>query len=326
MMDLRPQDCWQLISQPLADIIAKKADALGCAECDGQSALHVLASPTSEVSMLNPAVEESQGGQKRGLPNRMFRSPKRSFLEDAAIKDILQGSISWAAFDREFYIGSVQGVSGELGTERLIEHYLFQGALGQVSPNRWFDEAFYRKSNPDVRSGIAEGTWTSGFEHYCRVGYMDRSPHWLFDPAFYRQCNPILTDESLLSCDFVNSYDHYVQFGAIEERQAHPILDPAFYLSRLPAGQAESCKRLGAFKHFLAGKWRQYPPGQHEPLLSPNFDPNRYLDAHPEVDEQIREGIWHSSVHHYLFNRNQIAAELEEIQMCALRDMDHAAD
>lgn len=58
--------------------------------------------------------------------------------------------------------------------------------------NQKFDEAAYRKANPDVDQAITDGALQDGWSHYVENGYFEgRSPGvYHVDPKFYRRTYP----------------------------------------------------------------------------------------------------------------------------------------
>jgi ADP-heptose:LPS heptosyltransferase/GT2 family glycosyltransferase len=222
---------------------------------------------------------------------------------DAANPFLHHPKAAWAIFDPAFYSASNPATKPFEDHAALLEHYLSEGAAAGHSPNRWFDETFYRRSSVEVEDLIRAGEFASGFEHYCRIGYARQAPHWLFDPVFYVKRNPKLTDEALKTSGFINAYDHFLKHGAAEQRPCHQFFDPVAYARALDRDTASICEATGGFKHFLLSKWNGRQPGLAEPRVSPHFDPGAYLAAYPKVAEDISAGIWHSALHHYLANR-----------------------
>jgi hypothetical protein len=145
----------------------------------------------------------------------------------------------WARFDPGFYAAANPAAHSLTDAAELLAHYLTQGAAAGFSPNRWFDEAFYRQTNDDVAELIRLGHLASGFEHYCQTGFATRAPHWLFDPAFYHAHNPSLTEDVLQAAGFANAYDHFLKHGAAEQRPCHPFFDPAAYMGYVQ----DTCKK-----------------------------------------------------------------------------------
>jgi hypothetical protein len=72
-----------------------------------------------------------------------------------------------ANFDEGFY---AERYAGELDGLGAFEHYLIRGIASGNSPNRWFDEGFYRALYADVRRAVEAGDVSSGFEHYLLWG------------------------------------------------------------------------------------------------------------------------------------------------------------
>lgn len=209
----------------------------------------------------------------------------------------------WADFDEAFYRQrtSLTATPPQLGS--LLQHYLTEGAKQGYSPNIWFDETFYRRASPELEQLIQTGELHSAFVHYCTSGYQSHAPHWLFDPKTYEELNPQLTSRVLTDSGFVNSYDHFLRHGAVEQRQGHRFFDPACYLAALPPDEVANCVAMGPFKHFLCQSWPCNEPGDLEPKTSSHFDPAWYREAYPAVAGEVRAGRWHSALHHYLFHK-----------------------
>jgi hypothetical protein len=105
---------------------------------------------------------------------------------------------------------------------------------------------------------------------------LGRAIHWLrtarelrplFDREFYLRTNPDVAAAG------VDPLRHYLTHGAAEQRQPHPLFDPAHYLACSPAARSAENPLL----HFLrttSGKW----PGTH-----PLFDSEAYVRAYPEA-------------------------------------------
>jgi O-antigen biosynthesis protein len=103
-------------------------------------------------------------------------------------------AITWNEFDTGWYRRfHCQGRD----VQDALEEYLTVGQASGHSPNMFFDEAWYRRRNPDVAEAVQAGHFSSGFDHYCRAGFRTRSPHWLFDVSYYEAGSPDLTADSL---------------------------------------------------------------------------------------------------------------------------------
>ena len=74
-----------------------------------------------------------------------------------------------AEFDPAFYREKYLSSFGQ-AVKNPFEHYLVEGTLHQHSPNKWFQEDWYRAFYPDVREAVEAGLFPSGFYHYVLHG------------------------------------------------------------------------------------------------------------------------------------------------------------
>lgn len=88
----------------------------------------------------------------------------------------------------------------------------------------------------------------------------------LFDGEFYLRTNPDVAAARM------DPLKHYLKHGAREQRQPHPLFDPAHYLSGCP----EARNAENPLAHFLE---------QKGPCVNPHplFDCEAYVQAHPEA-------------------------------------------
>jgi GT2 family glycosyltransferase len=215
-----------------------------------------------------------------------------------------QTLIEWAVFDPAWYLRAYPAIRHQLANDdpaTLLRHYLDHGQRRGHSPNRFFDEAWHRDTDPGVAAAIRDGTAASAFDLYCRGGYRTRDPHWLFQELAYRVRYPDLTD-AIESSEIVNGYDHYLRHGDREHRFGHPLFDAGFYLTRLPPDEQVRAEALGPFQHYLAS----IDGARTDLQTSPAFDPDWYLGRYPELQDAIALH-WRSALHHYLTNDTPIA-------------------
>jgi hypothetical protein len=92
----------------------------------------------------------------------------------------------------------------------------------------------------------------------------------LLDAEFYLRVNPDVAAARM------DPLKHYVKYGAAEQRQPHPLFDPAHYLASCPA----ACNAGNPLLHFLeqSGSWAN---------PHPLFDCAAYLRAHPDADNPL---------------------------------------
>jgi hypothetical protein len=88
----------------------------------------------------------------------------------------------------------------------------------------------------------------------------------VFDAEFYLRANPDVAAARM------DPLKHYLKYGAAEQRQPHPLFDPAHYLASCPQARNAGNPLL----HFLATSDRWANP-------HPLFDCEAYRSAHPEL-------------------------------------------
>lgn len=226
--------------------------------------------------------------------------PPNTLPADGTLKVPGQAWIAWAVFDSHWYLEAYPSIRGHLSDtspESVLRFYLETGQMLGQSPNRWFDETWYRTVYPGVAAKLGGGL-ASGFDHYCRGAFHACDPHWLFDERLYRRRYPDLTDAALADAEMANGYDHYLRHGAKEHRIGHLFFDPALYLAQLDAAEAREATEAGPFQYYL----RRIETGRHEQRTSVYFDPDWYLRRYPDVAAAIERGTWRCALHHYLGN------------------------
>ena len=118
-----------------------------------------------------------------------------------------------------------------------------------------------------------------------------RAMREVFDAAFYLRANPDVAAAGM------DPLKHYVKYGAAEQRQPHPLFDPAHYLASCPAsGEAEN-----PLMHFLEQSRAWANP-------HPLFDCDAYVAAHPEAAG--------NPLRHYLSHRQQVGQEGSQFGQC----------
>ncbi len=200
---------------------------------------------------------------------------------------------AWCGFDAAWYrsaYGAAHPGLAEATDEAALVHYIETGRALALSPNLYFDEPFYRATNPEIAASIAGGEIGSGYEHYCAVGYLTRAPHWLYDDATYALYAPDLTDQVLVTFRCANRYDHYLKAGAREGRIAHLLFQPAIYRQSItgnPDGDLPGAN--SPYQHFL-----QHIRNGGDAVTSVYFDPTFYT-----APTQAARG-WLCALHHFL--------------------------
>ncbi len=202
-------------------------------------------------------------------------------------------------FDPAFYAQSDDQAlwAVRLGMKAAIEDFRHRGSSLGYSPNAYFDTRYYVQTYDDVQSLIGCGRFMTAFEHYCQIGYRDRSPHWLFDISFYLSRNSDIPSGMISACG--GAYGHYLLFGDREERQGHPLFDSAFYKAQNAAERQHVIERRGAFCDYLTECVGVFPDLQ----CSPYFDPLWYVGRYELAEHGVRGGAYRCALQHYLMCR-----------------------
>ncbi len=166
------------------------------------------------------------------------------------------------------------------------EVLLLAGKCG-YQPNPYFDESYYVQRYGDVRNAINQGEFISGFDHYRKIGYKDRDPHWLFCEEYYLKRYSDVARALVNETVFSNGYDHYIQYGDQEFRSGSWFFDPLEYLKSLADGDVKQ-----PFYNYI-----QNPKRDFDNLY---FDRNWYAKTYPEIFPRLKSGKWHSLLHQYL--------------------------
>ena len=86
------------------------------------------------------------------------------------------------------------------------------------SSGEGFNENLYLIENPGVGNAVANGLFSSGFEHWLEFGFWEgRSPQFAFDEQFYLVTYPGVAN-AVANGVFINGLEHYVKFGQAEGR------------------------------------------------------------------------------------------------------------
>ena len=200
----------------------------------------------------------------------------------------------WSWFDAERYArhDSLAFQAARAGGKVALDDYRRRGEALGYAPNLFFDPNFYLTTYPDVATLIRTEEFATAFDHYGRIGWRDRDPHWLFRAssyASYQDLQPEVVE------DLGGLYGHFLRTGAREGRLAHELFDPAWYAARQPPKAAEY-----PFEHFLAALEGSAIAGSPEPQCSPFFDPVWYLATYPDAARAVAAGQFRGALHHYL--------------------------
>lgn len=187
--------------------------------------------------------------------------------------------------------------------------------LNNIPLTLLFDETYYLSQNPDVQTGIINGVYGSGYEHYINFGFNEqRNPSTLYNENFYLTQNPDIAN-AVNTGIFQTGFEHYVNFGQLENRDPSALFNEQDYLTNNPdvvnaiaAGNVQS-----GFEHYLKFGINE----NRLPTLS-LFNEGYYLSQNPDVATTVTDGNFIDGFAHYiqfgqgekrnpssLFNENQ---------------------
>lgn len=175
-----------------------------------------------------------------------------------------------------------EAVFGSSMEDNLEAFLIISGKYG-YSPNPYFDEKWYIERYKDVFNEISNGRFISGFDHYRKIGFKDRNPHWAFNEEYYVSTYKDATKEN------INGYDHYITKGDCEFRKASLFFDPNEYTKTI-----NNRKKNTPFLDFLLEK-NSYCDGIY-------FNNEFYFNKYPYVKKEIENKKWKSALHHFLAN------------------------
>lgn len=215
-----------------------------------------------------------------------------------------------AAFDPDYFFSIAISLGGDQIRQRdPLDVYLSADKYRTLSPNRLFDEIFYRQSNPDVARHIYEGVFLSGLHHYVAYGAAEgRMPNAEFEARVRRASvsRPAASTaaeaelrlsqsdelaEYLRYFPFVDRLDFYNLVG----RHLHPADGASAFRNFVEetlevdhyaevAGLDPGLSRAELVAHYLTSGWRAG--------LSPraDFDERFYLAFYDDVREAVASG------------------------------------
>jgi hypothetical protein len=210
-----------------------------------------------------------------------------------------------------------------------VARLYFSRRCSIISPNDYFDEAWYVGHYGDVRAAIRVGGLISGFVHFIKDGLRDGRwpnqslftassgcaapglPRDHIDAESYAARNPAVAPflrafPSLTALLHYNNYGRLLGYAAdssalaapqsLALRAAEAEFDPVFYARRYLAAPALAGRRDDPFSHYVQEGMR----AGH----SPNswFDEGWYRAFYKEVREAIEEGWLPSGFYHYVIS------------------------
>ncbi|CAI3946067.1 glycosyltransferase [Commensalibacter communis] len=210
-------------------------------------------------------------------------------------KDIL--TPKWEKFDNEWYrqrYSSILPIIEDIYAGDVYLYYQEKGRKIGHSPNSYFDEKWYLKTYPIVAEAVQSNQFLSGFDHYCREGYKDHSPHWLFTEDYYQEQYNELTNHF---AGYKNGYDHYLNEGDLNLFSGSIFFNPLLYALQQDNQELISVAG-GSYQHFS----RNLTSNIGKTRLSWFFDEEWYVNTYPDVQNSIKRHEYSCGLHHYLSN------------------------
>lgn len=208
----------------------------------------------------------------------------------------------WQIFDEKWYVRQYPNVESEIKPDGISvwEYYCAKGKKLGHSPNIYFDEEWYIRQYPHVKESIENGVYASGFDHYRESGSRDGfSPLWMFSENYYKE-KYCISNHILFGQFYYNGYDLFLTIGDRIKHNPHYLFDAAS-ISRQLGVLDENYASHSPFKYIL----------NHSEILrkikaSDYFDSEWYCTRYPEVVSQIEQGLYISSLHHYLTSKDSL--------------------
>lgn len=224
------------------------------------------------------------------------------------------------------WLVAASACAADASDEAVVGLYLSSLRDGSISPNPWFDEAWYRLDNPDVAAEIAKGSLSCGFVHFINYGlgegrWPNPSLRAMAQDAAERPVVEWLDDERYVAGNgivrgFLKAFpwlaplDHYNLYGRFLECAPNDGAGPGLaleqvfveidrdlyrlrYMSALPADAS-------VIEHYMTVGVRD--------LANPNawFDERWYRAFYPDVRSAIADGVIPFGFYHFvLFGREE---------------------
>ena len=271
----------------------------------------------------------SQAGHTRPLASDIVATIARIALFHSLEEDDI--SKLMLAFDVERLRTQMVGLGiceADAGDGEVARLY-FSGRCRVVSPNAFFDEAWYSRHYAGVATALKSGGLVSGFVHFIKHGMaiglwpnsvlysMARAcavpgpPKEVVDEAQYLDLNPaagafMAAFPSLTAADHYNRYGRFLGYAvdlpparageSLSMRVAEAEFDADFYAKAYLSGPDGAAYRDNPFAHYVAIGMR----AGH----SPNdwFQEDWYRAFYKEVREAIAHGWLPSGFYHFLLS------------------------
>jgi hypothetical protein len=228
-------------------------------------------------------------------------------------------------FDAAHYVDQAQLVLGtRVDAKDALGFYLAEPRHRVVSPNPFFDEAFYRAHYVDIASAVESGRMLSGFHHFVESGFREgRYPNAITRARIARSgitprqfTEGEVNAERLVATsqegraflaafprfralDWLNGLGQFLEPGLLRNSSTEAMVlqefDAAWYFDAYAT-------RFGLTQRGADALFTHYQNTGAAAGASPNarFDEAFYLAFHADVARSVREGALRSGFEHYL--------------------------
>lgn len=165
-------------------------------------------------------------------------------------------------FDADFYINKYPDLKKAYGTDykKLYSHFLKYGIKEGRQAHINFDVKYYLNNNKDLLNSFGVGNYSAAYNHYIKNGCKEArktSATMVFDAAYYSNKYPDL--KNAFGMDAVSLYNHFINKGIEEGRQACSSFNVAVYLNSNKdlLNTIGSGNYKAAYKHYLTYGYKE---------------------------------------------------------------------
>ncbi len=232
------------------------------------------------------------------------------FTIDQLVKHLELARGITPSFDEELYLLTNPDVAQAVANGQIssgLEHFNRFGQaegrgllplgleVGGIRISALYDETYYLAQNPDVLAAVAQGSLSSGFEHFLTSGWLEgRDPSNFYDEKLYLSLNADVK-AAVQAGIFSSGLQHYLLNGHIENRTASILFDPNDYLLSNPDVKAavDAGVFQSGFDHMLEAGADE---GRVNALL---FEESTYLAQNQDVANAVAAGQVASGFDHF---------------------------
>ena len=185
---------------------------------------------------------------------------------------IVVDTITSMVFDADFYINKYPDLKKAYGTDytKLYSHFVKYGIKEGRQAHINFDVKYYLNNNKDLLNSFGAGNYSAAYNHYIKYGYKESritSATMVFDATYYRnkytnlrtRSSELSDLDSAFGTDVFSLYNHFINKGIEEGRQACSSFNVAVYLNSNKdlLNTIGSGNYKAAYKHYLTYGYKE---------------------------------------------------------------------